>query len=72
MLILTGQHIPTLYQNCIDEEERIAFIKAYYYLSTTKIRVTRNYFFNNLDSAHYKCRTTNQEINENVLKLKVK
>lgn len=72
VLILTGQHIPTLYQNCIDEEERIAFIKAYYYLSTTKIRVTRNYFFNNLDSAHYKCRTTNQEINENVLKLKVK
>ena len=75
ILILSGQHIPSLLEQTNDEEDRIALTKAYYYISNQEYRVNSNYFDSsnrNRDAISYDCVTANPEINNRILQMKIR
>lgn len=75
ILILSGEHIPTLLKETIDEDEKIALIKAYYNLSDSYFRVNSGYFdssHGNNDAIFYACYTANPEINSKILEMKLR
>lgn len=75
ILILSGEHIPTLLKETIDEDEKIALIKAYYNLSDSYFRVNSGYFdssHRNNDAIFYACYTANPEINSKILEMKLR
>ncbi len=71
ILILSGEHIPTLLNEAIDEAEKVALTKAYYNLSDSDFRTNSNYFEGN-DAIFYDCYTANPEINSKILKMKLR
>lgn len=75
ILILSGEHIPTLLKETIDEDEKIALTKAYYNLSNSDFRVNSNYFDSSNrgnDAIFYDCYTANPEINSKILEMKLR
>lgn len=75
ILILSGEHIPTLLKETGDEDEKIALTKAYYNLSDKNFRVNSGYFepsHRNNDAIFYDCYTANPEINSKVLEIKLR
>ena len=73
ILILSGQHIPSLLEQANDEEDRIALTKAYYNISNSEYRVNSNYFNSNDNDAYfYDCFTANEEINNRILQMKLR
>ncbi len=71
ILILSGEHIPTLLKATTDEDEKMALAKAYYNLSNSDFRVNSGYF-NPDDAIFYDCYTANPEINSKILEMKLK
>ena len=71
-LILEGYNIPELYKEITTEEEKNAFVKAYYNLSNTSFRLNSQYFKNENDAVFYDCLTANPDINNRLLKMKVR
>ena len=73
ILILSGAHIPTLFEQTQSEEDRIALTKAYYNISNQEFRVNSDYFDSNKwDALSYDCVTANPEINNRILQMKVR
>ena len=75
ILILSGEHIPTLLKETINEDEKIALTKAYYNLSDSDFRVNSGYFdssHRNNDAIFYDCYTANPEINSKILEMKLR
>ena len=72
ILLLAGRHIPTLYEDAETEEEKIAFIKAYYNLSNRNIRSYSNYFNTKDDVYNFDCLTADSDINNKILEMKVR
>ena len=70
ILILSGEHIPTLYENAKSEEERIALVKAYYNLSNPNFRTNSEYFDSKESALFYYCLTADQDINNKILQIK--
>ncbi len=75
ILILSGEHIPTLLKETTDEVDKIALTKAYYNLSDSNFRVNSGYFDSSNrynDANFYDCYTANPEINSKILEMKLK
>ena len=74
ILILSGKHIPTMYNRLKHESDKICLIKAYYNLSKKNYRVSSEYFekstFNYI-AGRYVCLTADKEINTRIHKMKV-
>ena len=76
ILILSGKHIPTLYNNA-PEEDKIAVIKAYYNLSDDNYRIASDYFEKTGllgigKALGYKCLTADQKIHTQITRMKIK
>lgn len=75
ILILSGEHIPTLLKETTDEVDKIALTKAYYNLSDSNFRVNSGYFDSSNrynDANFYDCYTANPEINSKILEMNLK
>lgn len=75
ILILSGKHIPTMYKEAKNEDEKIALIKAYYNLYNYEYRDCSGYFNkkkNRCDSYTYDCATADSEINKRILEMRIK
>lgn len=75
ILILSGKHIPTMYKEAKNEDEKIALIKAYYNLYNYEYRDCSGYFNkekNRCDSLFYDCATADPEINNRILEMRIK
>lgn len=72
ILLLAGRHIPTLYKRIKNEEDRMAFIKAYYNLSNENIKAESSYFAKKEDIYSFNCLTANPDINNQILEMKVR
>lgn len=74
ILILSGKHIPTMYNSLDNESDKICLIKAYYNLSKKNYRVSSEYFeesrFNYI-AGRYVCLTADKEINTRIHEMKV-
>lgn len=73
VLILFGVHIPTLYEQAKNEDDEIAFIKAYIHMSNSNFRKNTDYFNHknrDWDAISYDCITAHPEINQKVLEMK--
>ena len=72
ILILSGEHIPTLFNQTKSEEEKTALTKAYYNISNYDFRYNSGYFETETDAVFYDCYTANSEINNRILEMKNK
>ncbi len=72
ILILSGEHIPTLLEQTRDEEDKVALTKAYYNISNPEFRVNADYFSSRNSAVFYNCLTANPEINNRILKMKLR
>lgn len=76
VLILSGEHIPSLYKQIDEENDQIAFIKAYCNLCNINFRINSGYFDDddnlNRKAGTYYCRTADPIINQKVLDMKLK
>ncbi len=72
ILLLAGRHIPTLYKRIKNEEDRMAFIKAYYNLSNENIKAESSYFAKKDDIYSFNCLTADPDINNQILEMKVR
>ena len=70
VLILLGKHIPSLFNQIKNEDDKIAFVKAYYNISNEQYRCNSEYFASYIDGATYNCYTANNEINNKILEMK--
>lgn len=71
VMILSGLNINGIYQSLETENEKIAFVRAYYNVSSIIFRVNSDYFANDKEKAmSYRYRTANSEVNEKILELK--
>ena len=72
ILILSGMHIPTLLEQAVDEEDKIALTKAYYNISGSRFRHNSGYFDSENEASFYDCYTANPEINNRILEMKIR
>lgn len=72
ILILSGEHIPTLLEQTQDEDDKVALTKAYYNISNPEFRVNADYFSSRNSAVFYDCLTANPEINNRILKMKLR
>lgn len=75
VLILSGNKIPTLYNEAQTEEDKIALVKAYFNLSNDEYRIQSGYFktdHRNNDAVFYDCYTAHPEINEKLMEMKLR
>ena len=73
ILLLNGNNPQDLYNDIQNEEERIAFTRAYYNVSRSIFRTNSDYFNGDeLKALQFDCVTANQEINNRILKMKVR
>jgi hypothetical protein len=73
VLILLGNHIPTLYKEA-PEEEKYIVAKAYYNMSNSNFRHESGYFkddWRGIDSSLFKCVTADPKINQKILEMKI-
>ena len=76
VLILSGEHIPTLVEQAKDEDDKSALTKAYYNISNQDFRMNSGYFGTRFDmidryaALRYDCITANPEINSRILQMR--
>lgn len=75
ILILSGEHIPTMLKEATNENDKIALTKAYYNLSNMDFRINSGYFdpsHRDNDAIFYDCYTANPDINSRILEMKLR